>query len=262
MVNDRPKDQMIGPAGVASAEAFGTPSVSQTIHAQSVPSGEQVFSPAILLKMPAGRLLCLTTHSLLVRARSLSNDLAQGSVLERRSLVLACVMQSCAWIEGFANDVYEGCVQGADDPTWLPSVRDRELVRQVGLAWRAGKAPRGISGSLKWEKLLKRLGLKLAGPNACPQVEAMIALVALRNAFVHAEPMLHPTANEAHLKLESMLQGRFALDAGNGFLWPTVLSIGCAEWALATARTFGLHVAGMLGMPDPFQLVLERFELV
>lgn len=40
--------------------------------------------------------------------------------------------------------------------------------------------------------------------------------VRLRNAFVHAESMVHPTENEALRELEAKVGGRFGLDSGNG----------------------------------------------
>ncbi|HEX2870013.1 MAG TPA: hypothetical protein VHP33_02130 [Polyangiaceae bacterium] len=195
----------------------------------------------------------MTTRALLERARTLAGETAHGLVLERRALALACVVQSCAWVEGFANDVYESCSAHVDDPSWLTMVTKRDLVRRTALLWEEKLSPRGMSAVEKWSRLLKHLGLKLA---TSPEREAMVLLVELRNAFVHAEPMVHPTENEAHRELEAKLGGRFGLDSGNGFLWPRVLSVGCAEWAFGTAREFGLHVAATLGMPDPFAPVL------
>lgn len=200
-------------------------------------------------------MFCISVHALLRRLLD-----PTVSPEERRALVLACVMQSCAWVEGFANDV---CEQSGGNthlnPAWLPAASDRARVAQLRTDWESRvKARSNARGGVgRWRDELKTLGLVLA---ETPAVDDMQALVDLRNHFAHAEPMIYPTPTKVgdpavrHELLIERLQGRFDFDhnPGTSPLPHQVLSVACGVWACSAARAFCLQICKTLGEPDRF----------
>lgn len=201
---------------------------------------------------PAGTMFCIALQALLKRLKALEAMPAQEASQERRALVLSCIMQSCAWVEGFANDV---CEQSGGNrhktADWLPNVKNRDLVFFAHRAWDLNLNPRGQNGVERWASLLTQFDLELDRKGDVSKDMAL--LVRLRNQFIHAEPMMYPAIEPAHIALEKDLTGRFAIDDAPhvGFFPHKVLSTGCATWAFGTARAFCSHVSGLLGMPDP-----------
>jgi hypothetical protein len=174
---------------------------------------------------------------------------------EREALVLALVMQCCAWLEGYANDVCEqsGDDDGRHNSHWLPKVKDRELITFTYRAWHLGLNPRGQNVVDRWRGLFKQLDLKLSVPDGAD----IRLLVKLRNALIHASPGRASYDGKAWVTEGewSELQPKFAtrFHIAPNMLFPrAILNRECAEWAFKTAYEFAKRVSSELGVPDPF----------
>lgn len=205
-------------------------------------------------RSPAGHTFCRASVALLRRLRSLEPD-SDTARAEREALVLALVMQCCAWLEGYANDV---CERSGDDDArnstkWIPKVKDRQLVTFVHRTWSLDLNPRGQNAVDRWEGLFEQLGLKLKVSDGAD----VRLLVKLRNAFIHASPGRASLQADGWVaegewsKLQPKLEERFHV-APNMLFPRAILNLECAEWAFETAYAFAKHLLAELGMPDPF----------
>ncbi len=171
--------------------------------------------------------------------RSVEEELPHLQVME---LAATAVVMSIAATESQLNELFTGA---SDELSKSMRRRPRENVTpgaelRWARMWEHGIPGRGYSALEKCQ-----IALELADipplPSDRGSVQQFRALLALRNALVHAEPKYEPHApilQKDRGKLEQLLADKFVLSTMTSphapFVWRRCLSAGCAKWAVET----------------------------
>ena len=160
--------------------------------------------------------------------------------------VTAAVLSGVAFLEASINELFLSALSN-DFSALRPSFDDESsiLLREL---W---ENVEGFPILRKYQIVLTALRKSPFETDRLPYQDAD-SLIRLRNSLVHYKPEWDDERGN-HQKLEDRLKGKFAVSPyGIGMhLWfpHQCLGSGCADWAVATARTFSEEFCTRLAVP-------------
>ena len=177
-----------------------------------------------------------------------------------RCYVLASIQASAGFLESLINELFKDAydVHGVRGDGYLAPLSLDEI-KEMGRYWISTKG--GFAETFdKYDKLLEIAGHVPLPKGQQPYQDAKL-LMALRNEIVHFKPE-SLTANIPH-QLERKLSKKFAPNAlvtsvGNPW-WPDkCLGAGCAEWAVAAAKSYADAAVDAVGLMPNYRRVEEQ----
>lgn len=173
--------------------------------------------------------------------------------------VVSAVVNAGTFMEAVANELFTDAFEGhgLTGNGYLAEV-DASLVALMRAWWEESNG--GFENTLSKYQLLLAFGRQERLDQSAEPYQSAKLLIQLRNALVHFRP-ISVDDNSRH-SLEARLAGKFPanrlLPTGAVSSWPnSVLSAGCAEWAIASAEAFVDEVVGRLCI-EPSYLRLRR----
>ena len=178
--------------------------------------------------------------------------------IEHHGCVLSAVIDSAAFLEAMANELYQDAADGhgfTGDGYLAPLGDDTR--RRMAQLWRETAGGQRLRVMANYRMLLARAGQEPLDPGAQPYQDGR-EVIRLRNTLVHFVPE-SMASDEAHA-MEKHLRGRFpdnAFMAGTGNAWwpDFCLGHGCSTWAHMSAVALADQAAQALGIRPNYQRV-------
>lgn len=194
---------------------------------------------------------------------TISSAYNDGSALEHRALIMACIASSVAFLESTINELFADAADSIHKSQHAKEL-DENTQRLMASLWDVENFGRSTSTLDKYQTVLRLAEKKKFDKGRNPFQDAKI-LIDLRNALSHFKPEWVQTndgnaGQKAPHSLECKLKGKFPL---NPFLtdarplFPTkCMSHGCAQWAVNSAISLATDFHKRMTMSntlDPFR---------
>lgn len=177
-----------------------------------------------------------------------------------RSLAVAVVFSSVAFLEALVNEVLQDAANGLDDQIGFRAVGIADpAAKLLGGLWESSQAFERASIVDKYQVALLGVGAEKFKPDHNP-LRPVLYLIQLRNALVHFKP--ETLDSEAEHALERRIKPLIRENQQPiGIPWfpNKLLGAGLADWACTAASTFADEWANRVGLTHSFLVEMQDF---